>query len=126
MMMYKPKYFDESETYCKCGCGLGGFQVMDERVLWLADIIRIECGFPLVVNSAIRCPRHNAAEVKGELRSFHLRGQAIDFRPCKGPEFPKQLKKLREVSDRLNPKGGVGRYDHFVHIDTGPKRRWRK
>lgn len=123
-MTYKPRYFLDKELYCKCGCDRGGLTAMDACILWLADAIRSECGFPLHVNSALRCPAHNKA-VGGAPNSYHLKGQAMDIRPCLGADFLFQLKKLYEVAERLNPKGGVGMYEKFVHVDCGPKRRWK-
>lgn len=52
--------------------------------------------------------------------SYHMRGQAIDFR-IDGIS----LAKVRKVAANLN-KGGVGYYprSNFVHIDVGPNRTW--
>ncbi|WGE34101.1 YcbK family protein [Actinobacillus genomosp. 1] len=53
--------------------------------------------------------------------SYHIRGQAVDFRISGVP-----LAKVRAVAESLN-NGGVGYYprSNFVHVDTGPVRTWR-
>jgi len=52
--------------------------------------------------------------------SYHMQGKAIDLRI---PDVP--LKKLRKAALELG-RGGVGYYprSNFVHVDTGPVRRW--
>ncbi len=50
--------------------------------------------------------------------SYHMRGLAIDF------TFPGfRNSKLSHVAKSFYA-GGVGTYDEFVHIDTGPVRYW--
>ncbi|MFV8781218.1 DUF882 domain-containing protein [Microbulbifer sp. SA54] len=53
-------------------------------------------------------------------RSYHTRGMALDIRM---PGVP--LSKLRQAALELKA-GGVGYYpkSNFVHVDTGPVRRW--
>lgn len=53
-------------------------------------------------------------------RSYHTRGMALDIRM---PGIP--LSKLRRAALDLKA-GGVGYYpkSNFVHVDTGPVRRW--
>jgi uncharacterized protein YcbK (DUF882 family) len=52
--------------------------------------------------------------------SLHLRGKAVDVRL---PGVP--LARLRDAGLALG-RGGVGYYpsSDFVHLDTGPARRW--
>lgn len=53
--------------------------------------------------------------------SYHIRGQAVDFRISGIP-----LAKLKTAAESLD-NGGVGYYprSNFVHVDTGPVRTWR-
>lgn len=53
--------------------------------------------------------------------SYHIRGQAVDFRVSGVP-----LAKVRAAAESLH-NGGVGYYprSNFVHVDTGPVRTWR-
>lgn len=88
-----------------------------------ADKLRDDCGFPLLIISAYRCPDYNAA-VGGEERSWHLRAAALDITP----QDPANIGDLIEIAtDRANTPaffGGLGTYSTFVHIDIGPHRRW--
>ena len=50
--------------------------------------------------------------------SFHISGKAIDFRL---PSL--NLRKVTEKA-QAHADGGLGIYKNFIHIDTGPQRRW--
>ena len=73
---------------------------------------------PLRVNSTCRNKQHNA-KVGGAKRSYHLTGNAVDFR-ISGAVQP--------VLDFLTGKRTVGGLKHYgfgvFHIDTGPRRTW--
>jgi hypothetical protein len=73
---------------------------------------------PLTVNSTCRSRRHNA-RVGGAPRSYHLTGNAADFRVrSRYPEVNAFLRRMRTV-------GGLSHYGNGVfHIDTGPRRTW--
>ena len=51
--------------------------------------------------------------------SMHLIGRAIDFKVRK-----RSIKNLETIANNVTP-GGLGVYSGFIHIDTGPYRRWR-
>jgi hypothetical protein len=81
------------------------------------DRVAAEFG-PLTVNSTCRSRRHNA-RVGGAPRSYHLTGNAVDFR-VRG-QFGEVLAFLRG----MRRVGGVTHYGSGVfHIDTGPRRTW--
>ena len=67
-------------------------------------------------NAHLRKKGHEVAE-----SSYHMTGAALDFR-IPGVATPGLTSELEHTHD-----GGVGRYSHsnFVHLDTGPRRRWR-
>lgn len=101
----------------------GQVQEIDPALLVLAADLsqRLEAEHLLVL-SGYRSPKTNAALRGASKRSYHMRGQAMDLRvPGVG---------TRQVADtaRAAGAGGVGRYSvrGFVHIDTGPRRDWRK
>jgi hypothetical protein len=73
---------------------------------------------PLTVNSTCRSRAHNA-RVGGAPRSYHLTGNAVDFRVRSNySEVLKFLARFRSV-------GGLTHYGAGVfHIDTGPRRTW--
>lgn len=76
------------------------------------------------VISGYRSPKTNAMlRSKGEgvaKNSYHLKGQAVDFRL---KNFP--TREIHKVALDLKA-GGVGLYrsSDFVHVDTGPVRTW--
>jgi len=51
--------------------------------------------------------------------SMHLIEGPIDFKVRN-----RSIENLEMVAKRLTP-GGLGVYSGFIHIDTGPYRRWR-
>jgi uncharacterized protein YcbK (DUF882 family) len=67
-------------------------------------------------NAHLRKKGHEVAE-----SSYHMTGSALDFR-IPGLSTPTVTTELERTHD-----GGVGRYSHsnFVHVDSGPRRRWR-
>ena len=69
------KNFKVSEFTCHCGCG---YNVIDQRVINMAQAIRDTLGVPVHVNSGCRCKKHNKA-VGGTDGSFHKKGKAADL-----------------------------------------------
>ena len=78
--------------------------------------IQIICGYRSAAsNAAMHRRSHGVAS-----NSYHIRGQAIDFRIDGVP-----LATLRDSMQSLQ-NGGVGYYprSNFIHMDTGPVRTW--
>tara|TARA_R110000765_G_scaffold288882_3_gene385097 strand:- start:483 stop:743 length:261 start_codon:yes stop_codon:yes gene_type:complete len=80
-------------------------------------------GFPIRINSAYRCPTHNA-NIGGAKHSKHLEGLAADI-DVMGAE----AKVVADIVEQLMesgaiPNGGLGRYKTFTHVDIrfGPAR----
>jgi len=65
-------------------------------------------------NEKLRRNSYNVAK-----NSMHLVGRAIDFRIRN-----RSISNLEKAAEKLTP-GGLGIYSNFIHIDTGPYRRWR-
>jgi Peptidase M15 len=81
------------------------------------DLVAGEFG-PLTVNSTCRSRVHNA-RVGGAPRSYHLTGNAVDFR------VPSRFDQVLGFLKRLHTVGGLTHYGSGVfHIDTGPRRTW--
>lgn len=99
---------------------------VDPALLDLLHAVVSESGSqaPVQVVSGYRSPRTNALLRQGDPQvakhSYHTRGMAIDFRLSDVP-----LSRVHRIADRLI-RGGVGLYpaSGFVHIDSGPQRRW--
>ena len=107
--------FSPRELACK---GTGRLLV-DEVALDALQRLRDELGRPIIVVSAYRSPEHNR-KVGGARNSYHVRGMAADIQ-VRGvsPED------VYTFCDEAFPKGGVGKYSTFTHIDCrGYKARW--
>ena len=113
------EHFKVSEFTCKCGCG---HNPIDQRVIDMAETIRLALGVPVRVNSGCRCEKHNAKSggVKG---SKHVLGKAADLSCSLGAV------KMFETVKRLHAEGKLPeldyciRYKTFIHIDCGGKRK---
>lgn len=72
---------------------------------------------PINVSSGYRSPASNAT-VGGAKQSYHMRGMATDIsHPSKPPS-------AFQGAARALKRGGVGSYNTFTHVDTGPVRTW--
>lgn len=119
------KHFRREEFRCKCGGKFcNGFPVEpDETMVRYANAIRERLGVPLLVNSGIRCPQHNA-NVGGVSNSQHVLGTACDLGAPVGISPEKMASVAEEV---IGNTGGIGIYDWGIHIDSrSVKARWRE
>ena len=103
----------------------------DERAMsaqpfrWAAELAVEHGRRRVVVVSGLRSPKFNEYLRKHghevARSSYHPRGEALDFR------IPGVS--VRELIDELDDThpGGLGQYreSRFIHLDTGPRRRWR-
>lgn len=96
--------------------------VVKRELIVMLNAIRSRYGKPIVVTSGYRSPEHNA-KVGGVKNSYHTLGLAADIRPLN--ENRSDLTGLQAICDEMNPHGGVGFYDTFVHVDIrGEHARW--
>lgn len=68
------KYFSDSETSCRCGCGMN----ITRQLLIKLNEAREAAGVPFVITSGARCLAHNR-NVGGTPNSSHTRGLAVDI-----------------------------------------------
>ena len=111
-MSYKSKFFKDSEFKCKC-CGVAK---MDEEVIQMLDLLRQKCGFPIILTSAYRCPKHNVAVSKTGPTGPHTTGKAVDV-ACsheKAYQVVKYAIELGFTGIGVAQKGG----SRFIHLDT--------
>lgn len=119
------KNFKLKEFQCKCGCDMP-LEVY-ENIIKLASqlqFLRDYTGRPITINSAYRCPEHNA-KVGGSKTSQHLLGKAADItiQSLKPAEVFVLIEELIDMGHML--QGGLGLYDTFVHYDIRKtKARW--
>ena len=113
------KNFKISEFACKCGCGMN---VIDQRVIDMAQVIREELGVPVKVNSGCRCEKHNA-RVGGVKGSKHTKGLAADLSCSMGSDVMFQAVKRLQAQGKLPALDYCIKYKTFIHIDCGGKRK---
>ena len=119
------KNFKLKEFECKCECDMP-LEVY-ENIIKLASqlqFLRDYTGRPITINSAYRCPEHNA-KVGGSKTSQHLLGKAADItiQSLKPAEVYALIEDLIDMGHML--QGGLGLYDTFVHYDIRKtKARW--
>ncbi len=121
------KNFKLKEFECKCGCDMP-LEVY-ENIIKLASqlqFLRDYTGRPITINSAYRCPEHNA-KVGGSKTSQHLLGKAADItiQSLKPAEVYALIEELIDMGHLL--QGGLGLYEEkgFVHYDIRKtKARW--
>lgn len=110
------KYFTDKELACKCGCGTlpkPEFQVF-------LDSLRESCGFPLILNSAARCAKHNAeVSQTGSDSGPHVLLVAADIR-CYGAQALVVLQKallLGATGIGISQKLGTALASRYLHVD---------
>lgn len=106
---FKPK-----EIACK---GTGRL-VVDYDAMDKLQALRTELKRPIIINSAYRSPGHNA-KIGGVKNSMHTFGKAFDIKLTISREDIKAAAKKVGFT-------GIGDYNEFVHVDTGPNRYWDK
>ncbi len=125
------KNFKVSEFTCHCGCG---YNVIDQRVINMAQVIREALGVPVHVNSGCRCEKHNT-NVGGAKKKYDKNGKLIS----KGSNHMYGLAadlscslsavKMFETVKKLHSEGKLPdldyciRYKWGIHIDCGGKRK---
>jgi uncharacterized protein YcbK (DUF882 family) len=97
---------------------------IDLRVYYLLAALQAEFGGrSIIITSGYRTKATNdelrRQGIDAARNSFHLRGRAVDIQIDRVPPHH-----MAALGSRLG-LGGVGIYDSFVHLDTGPLRIWR-
>jgi zinc D-Ala-D-Ala carboxypeptidase len=100
-------YFTDDELKCKC-CGA---LVFDKDFRYKLNLARTVAGFPFIVGSGYRCPKHNK-EVKSTSDN-HVVGKAVDIL-CDDPGKRYWLLNALVIAGIL----GIGAGPTFVHGDS--------
>lgn len=103
--------FNSNEFDCK-GKGCCKTTKIDTKLVQYLQKIRTHFGKSVVINSAYRCPVHNAATKNASKNSLHTKGQAADI-VVSGVKPTEVAKYAESIGIK-----GIGLYDTFVHIDT--------
>ena len=111
--MDRSRYFTEIEMSCQhCGKSKWDQEFMD----WL-DVVRHECGFPFIINSGYRCPKHPIERAKSKPGS-HTTGRAVDI-SAQG----KEAIKIIEVASSLGCERVGVNQRVFIHLDRDESRK---
>ncbi|WP_418308481.1 YcbK family protein, partial [Parasutterella sp.] len=109
--------------------------VVQEGLYQLLEEIRDEFGKPIVVNSGYRSPEHNK-NIGGAKNSYHVKGMAADIRPQHGPDFQRELKRLKQIANKnvmaelvtirhlftwTSDRGGGGMDEHSFNRENGSR-----
>ncbi len=113
------EHFKVREFTCKCGCGKNN---IDQRVIDMAETIRLALGVPVKVNSGCRCEKHNA-KVGGVKSSKHVLGKAADLSCELGSAKMFETVKKLKAEGKLPALDYCIRYKWGIHIDCGGRRK---
>jgi uncharacterized protein YcbK (DUF882 family) len=106
------KNLNTSELRCKCGkCEMKINKVAVNKLQTLRDL----CGFPLIINSAYRCERHND-DIGGAKDSMHMKGIAFDIGWLSMTQEQRHTL-LRRSTELFK---GIGLAKSFLHVDDRP------
>ena len=114
------KNFKRQEFECKCGCQMP-LEVYENIIKLSSQLqfLRDYTGRPIRINSAYRCPKHNAKVSGSSKKSQHMLGKAADItiQSLKPIEVFAIIEDLIDMGHML--QGGLGLYEEkgFVHYD---------
>lgn len=100
-------YFTDDELKCRC-CGV---LIIDRDFREKLNIARFFAGFPFILDSGYRCPKHNKDE--GSTSTNHTSGKAADIKCTNDRERYKMLIALIGAGML-----GLGLGKNFIHADT--------
>lgn len=104
-------FFDKSEFKCKCGCGTNN---ISNTLVNMLDVARRIAGVSFIINSGVRCGKHNAL-VAASPTSSHVSGWAVDIQVSSSTARSKMIKALIAVGFNR-----MGIADTFIHVDIDP------
>lgn len=106
-------YFQREEFRCPCG-KCGGFpREPEEKLVHLAEKVRLHFSLPVTISSGVRCAAHNE-RVGGVANSRHLMGKAVDF-SVRGVSAERVLSYVKGLK---NVRYAYGIDGSFVHMDV--------
>lgn len=108
------KYFKPSEFACNC-CKQ---ENIDEKLVAKLDLARELAGIPFKINSAYRCPKHNA-NVGGVKDSSHVGGYAVDVAV---PNCSSSARYKMVTAFLVSGFTRIGIYNSFIHVDIDPNK----
>lgn len=107
-----------SFTPQELSCNHCGKLVIDLAAMDKLQTLRRILNRPINVTSGTRCVQWNAS-VGGASSSYHLNGRAFDI-----PIAPGDDRSWLVFLAGMAGFTGLGVYETFIHVDTGPRRFW--
>lgn len=105
------RYFKPEEFTCGDKIVFG---MMQPSLLNHLEIMRINYGSPIHINSSFRDAETNK-QVNGEKNSAHMEGYAVDV-SC--PDSTSRFKMVKAAQEAGFRRIGIG--SNFIHVDTDP------
>ena len=102
------KHFSKDEF----ACSHTGNNEIQDKFIEMLDILRENCGFPFVITSGYRSPKHSI-EAKKAKPGTHAQGIAADIKTASGQQRHKIIK-----AAMIMGFNGIGVAKSFVHVDT--------
>jgi uncharacterized protein YcbK (DUF882 family) len=89
----------------------------------ILEPLRLQWGGPIIIISGYRSPLWNF-RIHGAEKSRHVVGDAADIRPVAIDRLPSFKSMLEDMlhDGRLPQLGGLGLYEHWVHVDGRPRK----
>ena len=91
------EHFNKSEFACQCGCGTGDISM---ELVEILELVRLEYGKPMRINSGIRCLEHNR-KIGSRDTSSHIKCLAADIGCTNMSERKELLYILMKQFDRI-------------------------
>ena len=103
------RYFDRDEFTCK---ETGENEIKNSFITKLDDLREV-CGFPFVITSGYRSPRHSVEIIKPGGGGEHTKGHAADIAVNNAAQRFELVKQALALGFT-----GIGVANSFVHVDT--------
>ncbi|ABK45255.1 Peptidase M15A [Magnetococcus marinus MC-1] len=108
-------HFSHAELQCHCGCGRS---VMDERFMARLEELRMAYGKPIIVNSAYRCPNHNASVSTTGSNGPHTTGRAVDVQVSGEDAHTLMALAMHHGFTGIGVSQRGQHKSRFIHLDT--------
>ncbi|WP_143711406.1 D-Ala-D-Ala carboxypeptidase family metallohydrolase [Magnetococcus marinus] len=108
-------HFSHAELECHCGCGS---QKMDPQFMERLEELRMAYGKPIIVNSAYRCPNHNASVSTTGSNGPHTTGRAVDVQVSGEDAHTLMALAMHHGFTGIGVSQRGQHKSRFIHLDT--------
>ena len=107
-------HLKQYELDCHCDSPLCRVTLFHTKIGELFEVFRSEIGRPLIINSAFRCPHHNAGLKNSSTKSYHQAGMALDIKKPDRLDFVKFV----QLAAPIFPCMIHYEIEQFIHVDV--------